>query len=46
LRHRDCYDLDKMKRFKYLLDLEAKSIPEWGPGSRNDWQGRKFVEQK
>ena len=40
LRQRDILDLDKLKRFKDLLELEAKAIPEWGSGERNEWQGR------
>ena len=46
LRHRGILNLDDIARFKLLLDLDAKPIPEWGPGSRPDWQGRKFSEQK
>lgn len=40
LRQRDILDLDKLKRFKDLLELEAKPIPEWGSGEREEWTGR------
>ena len=40
LRHREILDLKKMSKFRDLLDLDAQSIPKWGAGERNEWQGR------
>jgi organic radical activating enzyme len=40
LRHRGILDLNQISKFKNLVELSAVAIPEWGPGSRPEFQGR------
>ena len=40
LRHRQILDLNTIRKFKDLVELDAEPIPEWGPGNRADWKGR------